>query len=86
MPRRLTDFERQWNAIDAHCTVALLSDIKDSEIALESEPVTDQPKAAEAEAAEDGAADDGAGGEDGKDEILHKMFSNSEMASFFRRS
>ena len=57
------------NAIDAHCTVALLSDIKDSEIALESEPVTDQPKAAE-----DGAADDGAGGEDGKAEILHKTF------------
>ena len=70
------------NAIDAHCTVALLSDKTDSEIALESEPVTDQPKAAE-----DGAAYDGAGaGEEGKAEILHKIFSNSEMASFFRRS
>ena len=67
------------------CSVALLSDIKDSEIALESEPVTDQPKAA-TEAAEDGAADDGAGGEDGKAEIFHKIFSNSEMAPFFRRS
>ena len=58
------------NATDAHCSVALLSDLKDSEIALESEPVTDQPKAA-TEAAEDGAADDGAGGEDGKAETLH---------------
>ena len=75
-------YKANCNAIDAHCTVALLSDIKDSEIALESEPVTDQPKAAE-----DGAADDGAGaGEEGKTEILHKFFSNTEMASFFRRS
>ena len=48
--------------------------------------MTDQPKAAEAEAAEDGAVDDGGGGEDGKAEILHKIFSNSEMESFFRRS
>ena len=63
--------------------VALLSDVKDSEIALESEPVTDQPKAATE--AEDGAAD-GGGGEDGKAEILLKIFSNTEMASFFRRS
>ena len=37
---------------------------------MESEPVTDQPKAA-TEAAEDGAADDGAGGEDGKAETFH---------------
>ena len=48
---------------------------------MESEPVTDQPKAAATEA----AADDGAG-EEGKTEILHKIFPNTEMASFFRRS
>ena len=48
--------------------------------------MTDQPKAAATEAAEDGAADDGAGGEEGKTEVLHKIFSNTEMASFFRRS